>query len=256
MPTSQNGFSAPITPVSRDLPGGRVPLRAGVTGDLLAWVGRQFHARVEPLVWPGCWGYAYRDIRGSTGLSNHASGTALDLNAPKHPLGTNPSSNFTTGQISTIHTIVAQTEGCIRWGGDYTGRKDPMHFEINASEARCAAVLAKLTQITPAPTPSEEEDMSVNLKASFDSNGKPMKTYEVVPVNGKRGLFLASAYGHAVAINGITAVHDTNVKPQTTSVTGPMKLDPDRPGPIGLPENVRHVVVEYTADHDFMGWAA
>lgn len=254
MPTSQNGFSAPITPVSRDLPGGKVPLRPGATGDLLAWVGRQFHARVEALVWPGCWGYAYRDIRGATGLSNHASGTALDLNAPKHPLGTNPFANFTPAQISTIRAIVSQTEGCVRWGGDYTGRKDPMHFEIDASEARCAQILAKLT---PAPMPpSEEEDMSVRLKASFDANGKPVKTYDVVPVNGKRGLFLASSYGRTVAVSGITAVYNTNAKPQTSTVSLAFRLDPDRPGPISLPENVRHVVVEYTADHDFRGWAA
>jgi hypothetical protein len=153
MPTSQNGYSAPITPVSRQLPGGTVPLRAGATGDLLAWVGRQFHARVEPLAWPGCWGYAYRAVRGATDLSNHASGTALDLNAPRHPLGTSPSANYSAGQIAAIHTIVAQTRGAVRWGGDYTGRKDGMHFEIVASEAVCAVVLAALT--------AQEDDVSL-----------------------------------------------------------------------------------------------
>lgn len=157
MTTSQNGYSAPITPVRYELPGGAVSLRAGPTGALLQWVGRQFHARVEPLVWPGCWGYNYREIRGATGLSNHASGTALDLNAPKHPLGTAPSANFTAAQIAVIRAIVAATEGCVRWGGDYTGRQDPMHFEINngVSEARCAAVLAKLTA-------GKDEDMPLN----------------------------------------------------------------------------------------------
>lgn len=144
MTTSQNGYSAPITPVTRGLPGGKVALRGGPTGDLLAWVGQQFHALVEPLSWPGCWGYAFREIRGATQLSNHASGTALDLNAPAHPLGTSPAANFRPGQIDAIRAIVARTEGCVRWGGDYTGRKDGMHFEINAGEARCAAVLAKL----------------------------------------------------------------------------------------------------------------
>ncbi|MEV6876246.1 M15 family metallopeptidase [Amycolatopsis sp. NPDC051128] len=169
MPTSQNGYSAPITPVSRELPGGKVALRAGPTGDLLAWVGRQFHALVEPLIWPGCWGYAYRDIRGATQLSNHSSGTALDLNAPAHPLDTNPAANFRPAQIATIRAIVARTEGCVRWGGDYVGRRDPMHFEINANEQRCAAVLAKLTGSTaggggtPAPgnTPSSTTEVTM-----------------------------------------------------------------------------------------------
>ena len=34
------------------------------------------------------WGYCFRDVRGNVGkLSNHSSGTAIDLNATKHPLG-------------------------------------------------------------------------------------------------------------------------------------------------------------------------
>lgn len=102
---------------------------------------------------------------------------------------------------------------------------------------------------------SEDDDMSVKLEAKFDSAGKPLKTYEVVPVNGKRGLFLATSYGHTVDITGITAVYDTNSNPQTTLADSEFQLDPDRPGPIGLPANVRHVVVEFVADHNFLGWA-
>lgn len=170
MATSQNGYSAPVSPIRYELPGGVVPLRAGAAGALLAWVGRQFHSRVEGLIWPGCWGYAYRDIRGATQLSNHASGTALDLNAPKHPLGTDPAANFTATQIRAIRSIVTQTEGCVRWGGDYTGRKDPMHFEINASEQQCAAVLAKLTAAGGAST-TGDDDMQLSDKVTlFDGS--------------------------------------------------------------------------------------
>ncbi|MEU0469928.1 M15 family metallopeptidase [Amycolatopsis sp. NPDC006131] len=162
MATSQNGYSAPISAVNRNVPGGKIPLRPGPAGDLLAWVAVQFHNRVEPLVWPGNWGYAYRDIRGSTGLSNHASGTAIDLNAPKHPLGTNPSVNFTAGQIAAIRSILAQCQGCVRWGGDYTGRKDPMHFEIVRDEATCARVLAAVTSGGGGAAPIEEDDVNLD----------------------------------------------------------------------------------------------
>lgn len=121
-----------------------------------------------------------------------------------------------------------------------------------------SAVLDYWPGVDSAPTPIalSEEDMSVNLVAKFDASGAPVKYYDVIPVNGKKGLFLASAYGHKVAITGVTAVFNTNSTPQTSSVTGVMNLDPDRPGPIALPDNVRHVVVEYIADHDFRGWAA
>lgn len=152
MAVSQNGWSANDRSViaSYDLPGGRVALRAGPAGQLLAWCGRRWHTEVEPLLWPGCWGYAERPIRGGVQLSNHASGTALDLCAPRHPLGTDPSSNFTSGQVGAVHRIVGDTGGAVRWGGDYVGRKDGMHLEINAPAATVAAVWARLSG-APAP---------------------------------------------------------------------------------------------------------
>ncbi|MEV6879780.1 M15 family metallopeptidase [Amycolatopsis sp. NPDC051128] len=197
MPTSQNGYTAPITPVGRDLPGGKVPLRAGPTGDLLAWVGRQFHALVEPLIWPGCWGYAYRDIRGATQLSNHSSGTALDLNAPAHPLGTNPSASFRPDQITAIRAIVARTEGCVRWGGDYTGRRDPMHFEIVASETRCAAVLAKLTAAGggAVTTGGGFDDVSMNDKLKLWSGEEVTLATLLRDVQGRVADIRSAHYG-------------------------------------------------------------
>lgn len=154
MATSQNGYPANdvnLTSV-RTIPGTerKIRLRNGPAGDLLLWVLSQFDRRVEDLDGGELddWGYAERPIRGSaTVLSNHASGTAADANATRHPQGTPPSANFTPAQIAVIRAIVAATEGCVRWGGDYTAPapKDGMHFEIIASESRCAAVLAKLT---------------------------------------------------------------------------------------------------------------
>lgn len=162
MPTSQNGYPANDASLvsSRLIPGTtrKVTVRKGAAGDLLLWVAGQFDKRVEDIEAGQLddWGYAERTVRGGTDLSNHASGTAVDLNAPKHPLGTDPTANFTRAQIDEIHRILAQTQGCVRWGGDYTGRKDPMHFEIVRDEATCARVLAALTSGTP---DQEEDDM-------------------------------------------------------------------------------------------------
>jgi len=130
-------------------PGGVV---AGPVATVLGYVADQFHQRVEPLVAGWCWGWAWRDIRGSTGLSNHASGTAIDVNAPRHPLGA--TGTFTTSQRDSIHAILAEAGGVVRWGGDYTGRKDEMHFEINAGYAAVAALAARLKE-DDMPSPND-----------------------------------------------------------------------------------------------------
>ncbi|MFA7264909.1 MAG: peptidoglycan-binding protein [Candidatus Nanopelagicales bacterium] len=89
----------------------------------------------------------------ASSLSNHSSGTAFDWAAPKHPLG--KIGTFTAAQVKTIHTIVnVECEGCIRWGGDYSGRKDEMHFEIIKSEAECQRVLNKLRKGSSTTSPS------------------------------------------------------------------------------------------------------
>lgn len=155
MPTSQNGYRANdrsvITTFTIAGTDRRVSLREGAPGELLVHWAAWFHANIESIDKGQVddWGYAERTIRGSsTTLSNHASGTAIDLNATKHPLG--KVGTFTGGQTSRIRRELAKYEGAIRWGGDYNGRKDEMHFEIMASPARCWQVLAKLT-VHPEP---------------------------------------------------------------------------------------------------------
>lgn len=160
MALSQNGWSANDRQAvaSYPLPGGSVALRKGSAGLILQWCGARWHNEVENLQWPGCWGYAERPIRGGTALSNHASGTALDLCAPRHPLGTSPTANFNPGQIVAVHRIIADTGGVVRWGGDYVGRKDGMHIEINdgVNQARCDQLWARISgkSLTPAAPPS------------------------------------------------------------------------------------------------------
>lgn len=157
MPVSQNGWAAndPSLIQSFAVPGGKLALRRGPAGAVLAWVVTQHNFRVEALMWPGCWGFAERPIRGGVQLSNHASGTAADVCAPRHPLGSDPASNYSPAQIAAIHGIVAACHGLIRWGGDYIGRKDGMHYEVNdgVSEAALAALLPTLTG-GPAPAPA------------------------------------------------------------------------------------------------------
>jgi hypothetical protein len=68
----------------------------------------------------GC--YNFRPIRGSTALSNHAFGAAIDLDPENNVLGSK------SGKMSPITIQAFKDEGWL-WGGDYKGRKDYMHFE-------------------------------------------------------------------------------------------------------------------------------
>jgi hypothetical protein len=68
----------------------------------------------------GC--YYPRFIAGSTTLSNHAFGLALDLNVPGNQRGT-------VGQMDRGVVAIFKSWG-FTWGGDW-GYTDPMHFEMN-----------------------------------------------------------------------------------------------------------------------------
>lgn len=106
-------------------------LRDGIVSLLMADLILTFNARVEKINGPVLddWGYALREIRESDDTSNHASATAADLNAIRHPLGA--VDTFTPIQRFKIRRMLKRRyKGVVRWGGDYNGRKDEMHFEI------------------------------------------------------------------------------------------------------------------------------
>jgi hypothetical protein len=87
------------------------------------------------------WGYAFRQVRGSTDmLSNHASATAVDVNATRHPLGAK--GTFRPEQEKVIRELCEKYG--LRWGGDYKNRKDEMHFEITETPRQVKARIKRL----------------------------------------------------------------------------------------------------------------
>jgi hypothetical protein len=100
------------------------------------------------------WSWADRKVRDSeTQVSNHASATAIDLNALQYPRGT---THMTPGRVAMVHKMLKKYDGVIRWGGDYVNApKDQMHFEIDANKTEVHALALKLK---PKPTP-EDDDM-------------------------------------------------------------------------------------------------
>lgn len=140
---------------------------------LIKW----FHENIEPIKLLG--GFNYREIRGQEGtgsVSNHGSGTAIDINWDDHPLAA--VHTFTTAQEDAIRK--KSSELGLRWGGDYRNRKDEMHFEIANGPALFAAL-----RVRP------DDDIDVIVTA-----GKILKVVDW------GGIALSSSVGAATAVVG------------------------------------------------------
>jgi hypothetical protein len=139
MPTSLNGWPV-LTNSSTLLRTGLVPkttrkirmhrdvlpLFLALAFDYDEWIAR---IDVGPLDDAG---YAYRQANAANGWSNHASGTALDLNWSKE--GAQRASNraFWAKNDIRLHTTqIKRIYHVVDWGGDWSAKFwDPMHWEI------------------------------------------------------------------------------------------------------------------------------
>jgi hypothetical protein len=156
--TSQNGWTVVEKggTESYAVAGSKVKLRLrkGDAAVVLLDVAHWFDQNIEDIdQGADDWGWSVRKIAGSSSYSNHASGTAIDLNASKHPQGVATAKNLSKKQIDAVHAqLKARWQGVVRWGGDYTSRPDAMHFEINKGAAAVKAVAASIGRPQPAPS--------------------------------------------------------------------------------------------------------
>lgn len=128
-------------------------VQAGDVATVLLHVGKLFNDRVAKVYNPGCWGWnPPTKIPGSNIISNHSSGTAIDLNAPSFPW---QNYTMTNAQREACRGIVRELENVVAWGGDFPTIVDEMHFEIDATEEDVARVANNIRQgdedMQPAP---------------------------------------------------------------------------------------------------------
>jgi hypothetical protein len=131
-------------------------VRAGDVATVLFYVAAQLEKRVErgELYKEGDeWGFCFRPNRNAHNLSCHASGTAFDWNATRHPNSRHDVTrrNYSDDQVREIRRILAEVDGVVAWGGDFHKVTDAMHFEISGTEAEVARVAAKLRGDKPKP---------------------------------------------------------------------------------------------------------
>lgn len=155
MTVSQNGWGVISSSTSNVLRPWRIgPVtftgRTGAAGFMLAHFTQWFHEEIEPL-WPDdmqdnddhWWGL--RQISGTSVWSNHASATAVDLNARRHPQGTEPEQTFTSTECVRIRKKMTEKyEGALKWGGDFRTTPDPMHIELQEKSDFPAPVIRSI----------------------------------------------------------------------------------------------------------------
>ena len=143
MARSQNGWTVFDSPPNATTPYITGRVRPGDVDVIFTYLGQRFDSEVEKIRKDWSWGWAKRNVRGSTStISNHASATAQDFNAPAHPLGKR--NTFSNKQEARIRAILKDLEGVVRWGGDYQNRADEMHFEIIKNAAAVNRVADKI----------------------------------------------------------------------------------------------------------------
>lgn len=141
MLTSMNGWTASTNPNDINVHRYKIPhtrssltMRKGVAV-ILTNVASDFNRYVSAIDGRllDDWGYVFKRIEGSTLISNHSSGTAIDLNATQFPMGL---LRMTHRQRDECLRIVRKFE-IVTWGGEWVStRPDEMHWEISQHVTR------------------------------------------------------------------------------------------------------------------------
>lgn len=134
----------------------RLPVRRELA-PLIAWLIDETERRGYDVRPDWTWGYACRAIRGSSRPSNHSWGLAVDINAPKNPMGPKLITDMPAWMVD-----LWQAHG-FRWGGSYQTRPDAMHYEFMGTPADAARYTAQiLAPPPPPPAPTlEVSDMAL-----------------------------------------------------------------------------------------------
>lgn len=130
-------------------------------------------------------GYNHRNIDGTNRLSNHAYGTAIDVNWTANPRGTRG-----TIQPDVARSLAAK-HGLV-WGGDWKN-PDPMHFEVASASPvpmvqRGFTTYAGLGKPPPAPTQPGQSPMPAPMALGMTQPPSQPPSQDQVNLYAKRGL--------------------------------------------------------------------
>lgn len=142
------------------------------------------------------WGYSNRPNKNNPSvLSNHAYGLAVDGNALHNPNG----HRATNYPVDATHRI-AKRWG-LRWGEDYTGTPDPMHFEFVGTPADTASYPLGSNPPDTALSQEDPDDMAI-VFATHDPS-EPGQVLEV----GKNAYVLDGESATSLAGGSVKTEH-------------------------------------------------
>jgi hypothetical protein len=218
-----------------EVPGGLLPVHPELA--YIAWdLAHEWHETVEPLVWPGCWGWARPTDSGrdpSVFVTNHASGTAWDLCAPKHPRGVPIAKTFTPQQLVQVSRLETRYFGVLRWGGRWTGADvDGMHWEgqpgvtVDAVRELTAHLIAQAELLlaggeknpNPAPAPRPPAATPAYGWTGPDLSGSGLGLRADIGANGPRTLALQQFLVRRYPLYAKTLSPDGFYGPRTAAV--------------------------------------
>lgn len=141
--------------------------------------------------------YNCRAITGGTEYSLHAYGIAVDINWQSNPYGRRLITDMPFGMVQAIKAIRTKNGKQVwRWGGDYRGNKDAMHFEIVCHPNDLA------TGIDPSTLPgaNEEDDMPLtneDLSKIADAVWNRQLVYKGAGLDAPASLAIGDIFHHA-----------------------------------------------------------
>ncbi|OIJ63681.1 M15 family metallopeptidase [Streptomyces mangrovisoli] len=128
-----------------------VDVAIGPAETVLVHVIRRFHYEIDTLRPGDVVGFRTPgSVKHGDHEENHASGTAVDIRPGSYPRGVK--GGFLAYEVAVIRDILAECEGVVRWGGDFTV-PDESHFEIVTApgDSRLRALDKKLRRWNSTP---------------------------------------------------------------------------------------------------------
>ncbi|GAA1359415.1 hypothetical protein [Streptomyces beijiangensis] len=128
-PTSKNGWSVldEATGFTIEGSGREVALAEGDAATVLLYVARRFHYEIDSLRAGDVHGWTNNRRVTEAYESNYLSGSAIAIRPASYPVGAQ--GNLYPNELIVIRDIVAELDGAVVWGGDFTTPKES-HFEI------------------------------------------------------------------------------------------------------------------------------
>lgn len=180
-------------------------------------------------------GYNCRPKTGSTETSNHGRAIAIDIDWNQNPYGAVLHTNMPRAMVDDICAIRTNNGQQVwNWGGNWSGNKDAMHFEIVCKPSDIATGIKGGSVPTPFPEPDPNPPPVPPITPSGDID-KETETMQFINATGRGniGLFVVGDQLHEIPLTGDSLAKYSALGVPSSSLT-PSEMN-DLRGAYGVP---------------------